>query len=375
MSQEKLVFDYPDPKTLHIKIDGDWRISAGLPSTDTIAVELGGHAGITQITFSAAPEIKWDSGLISFLFELSKECENKSIKVQHKGMPQNIQKLLALAVSGIQKEMPPKEPAGSFFEKVGGKVLQIKDSTLSVLDFVGQITFSFSRLVKGKAFFRRDDFTFIVQRCGVGALLLTTLISILTGVILAFVGAIQLKIFGAQVFIADMVGIGMVRVMGAVMTGVLMSGRTGSSFAAELGLMRANEEIDALTTLGVNPIEFLVVPRVLALVIMMPLLTIYANLMGIIGGFIVSTGMLGINPTEYINRTKDAISLNNFWVGLAHGFIFGILIAIAGCYHGIKCGRSSVNVGEAATSAVVSGIVSIVIATAVITYVCNVLGI
>ena len=375
MSQEKLVFDYPNPNTLQIKLAGDWRISAGFPSIDTITAELAGHSGITQITFSVSQIIKWDSGLISFLFELIKECEAKKVKVQKEGLPQNIQKLITLALTDRGRESPPKEADISFFEKVGDKALQVKESVLSVLDFLGQIAFSFGRLIKGKVFFRRDDFMFILQRCGFDALPLVSLISILLGVILAFVGAIQLSVFGAQIFIADMVGIGMVRVMGAVMTGVLMSGRTGSSFAAELGLMQANEEVDALKTLGVNPIEFLVLPRFLALVIMMPLLTIYADLMGILGGFIIGTGMLDINPVEYLNRTQGAVSLSNFWVGLVHSFVFGIIIAIAGCYYGIKCGKSAVDVGEAATKAVVSAIISLIIATAIITYVCQVLGV
>jgi phospholipid/cholesterol/gamma-HCH transport system permease protein len=375
MSPEKLVFEYPDPKTLHIKIDGDWRIPAGYPPIGRVAAEQGGHSGISHITFSVAPEIKWDSGLVSFLFELIKGCESKKITVQREGLPRDIQKLLVLVLAGGERKPPPKEPAVNFFEKVGGTVLEVKDSTLSVLDFLGQTAFSFSRFLKGKAYFRRDDFMYVLQRCGCDALPLVSLISILIGIILAFVGAIQLKIFGAQIFIADMVGIAMVRVMGAFMAAVLMSGRTGSSFAAELGLMRANEEIDALETLGVNPVEFLVLPRVLALVLMMPLLTIYADCMGIVGGFIVSTGMLDINPTEYLHRTRDAVRLTHLWIGLVHGLVFGVIIAMAGCYHGIKCGRSAVAVGAAATSAVVSSVIGIVIATAIITYICHVLGV
>jgi len=375
MPQEKLGFNYPDPNTLQIKLDGDWRILAGFPAVDEIAAELSRQTDITQITFSVSRIIKWDSGLVSFLFELIRQCESKKIKVQREGLPQDIQKLLTLALADNERKIPPQESASSFFEKVGDKFFQIKESVLSWLDFLGQITCSFGRLIKGKAYFRRNDFIFILQRCGFDALPLVSLISILIGVILAFVGAIQLKMFGAQVVIADMVGIAMVRVMGAVMTGVLMSGRTGASFAAELGIMQVNEEIDALKTLGVNPIEFLVVPRVLALIIMMPLLTIYADLMGILGGLIISTGMFGINRIEYLSRTQHAVALNNLWVGLVHSFVFGLIIAIAGCYRGIKCGRNAAAVGEATTSAAVSAIISIVIATAIITYICQILGV
>lgn len=159
------------------------------------------------------------------------------------------------------------------------------------------------------------------------------------------------------------------------MTAILMSGRTGASFAAELGIMQANEEIDALKTLGVSPAEFLIMPRVLALVIMMPLLTIYANLMGIAGGFIISTGVLGLNPVEYFNHTITAVKLNNLWLGLIQGFVFGIIIAVSGCYRGMQCERSSTGIGEATTSAVVTAITAIVIATAIITFVCQIIGV
>jgi phospholipid/cholesterol/gamma-HCH transport system permease protein len=155
----------------------------------------------------------------------------------------------------------------------------------------------------------------------------------------------------------------------------LMAGRTGASFAAELGLMQTNEEIDALRTLGVSPVEFLVIPRILALVIMMPLLTLYADLMGILGGFIISIGLLGLNPVEYWQHTQSSVTLGNLWVGLIHGFVFGIIIAVAGCFRGMQCRRSAVAVGEATTKAVVSAIISIVIATAIITFVCQVLGV
>jgi phospholipid/cholesterol/gamma-HCH transport system permease protein len=159
------------------------------------------------------------------------------------------------------------------------------------------------------------------------------------------------------------------------MTGIIMAGRTGASFAAELGIMQTNEEIDALRTLGISPVEFLVLPRVLALVLMMPLLTLYSDLMGILGGYAIGVGMLELNPIEYFLRTQAAVNLNNLWVGLLHSFVFGIIISLAGCFRGLQCGRSAAAVGESTTSAVVTGITCIVIATAIITYICQLLGI
>ena len=274
-----------------------------------------------------------------------------------------------------EKNISSQKVRESFLEKTGEKVLQIIESLRSGLDFLGDIAVSFGRVIAGKSYFRWDDFMLIVQRCGVETLPLVSLISLLVGMILAFVGAIQLKLFGAQIFISDMVGIAMVRVLAAVMTGIIVSGRIGASFAAELGMMQTNEEIDALKTLGVSPVEFLVIPRVLALVIMMPILTIYADLMGVLGGFIISAGMLNLNPVEYLNHTQHAVKLSYVWVGLIHSFVFGVIVAVAGCLRGIECERNAAGVGIATTSAVVTGITGIVIATAIITFICQLLGI
>jgi len=263
----------------------------------------------------------------------------------------------------------------SFFEEIGEKVLQIGKSLGRELDFLGDIAFSLGRLVTGKSFFRWDDFMLLVKRCGVDTLLLVSLISLLVGMILAFVASIQLKMFGAQIYISDIVGIAMVRVLSAVMTGIIVSGRIGASYAAELAMMQTNEEIDALKTLGVSPVEFLVVPRVLALVLMMPILTIYADFMGILGGFLISTMMFHLNPIEYLNHTQLSIKLSYLWIGLIHSFVFGVIIAVAGCLSGIECKRNAAGVGNATTSAVVNAITGLVIATAIITFICQVLGV
>lgn len=375
MLPEKLAFDYSIPKTLLIKLSGDWRISAGFHSADEVTSQLTSHSDIVQISFSVSKELKWDSGLISFLLKLIRECGHKDIRVACEGLPQEAQKLLALALKVHEKSISPQKACESFLEKSGQRVLQIDENVRSVLDFLGDIVVSFGRLIRGKAYFRLDDFMLIVKRCGVDTLLLVSLISLLVGMILAFVGSIQLKIFGAQIFISDLVGITMVRVLSAVMTGIIMSGRIGASFAAELGMMQTNEEIDALKTLGVSPVEFLVIPRVLALVIMIPILTIYADFMGILGGFVISVGMLNLNPVEYLNHTQQAVKLSYLWVGLFHSFVFGLIVAVSGCLYGIKCERNAAGVGIATTSAVVSGITGIVIATAIITFICQILGV
>jgi phospholipid/cholesterol/gamma-HCH transport system permease protein len=204
---------------------------------------------------------------------------------------------------------------------------------------------------------------------------IVTLISFLVGVILAFVGAVQLKQFGAQIYVADLVGIAMIREMGAMMTGIIMAGRTGAAFAAQLGTMKVTQEIDAFTTMGFSPLEFLVLPRVIALILMMPLLCLYSDVVGVLGGAAVGIGMLDLSWTVYFRETTQAISLRDLFGGVFKSVAYGVLIALSGCLRGIQCGNSSSAVGDAATSAVVTAIVAIVAACGVFAVVFYVLGI
>ena len=244
--------------------------------------------------------------------------------------------------------------------RIGTAVLAAWQGAWDMLGFMGDAVLACGRLVVGKARFRRVDLCIFVQECGVQALGIVTLIRFLIGLILAFMGAVQLRQFGAQVFVADLVGLGMTREMGAVMTGIIMAGRTGAAFAAQLGTMQVNEEIDALQTMGIPPMEFLVLPRMLALMLMMPLLCVYADLMGMLAGLLIGTGLLDLSLVEYINETRKAVHLVDCGLGLFKSVLFGALVALAGCLRGMQCGRSASAVGAAATSAVVTGIVWII---------------
>jgi phospholipid/cholesterol/gamma-HCH transport system permease protein len=246
---------------------------------------------------------------------------------------------------------------------------------MKTVAFVGQALVAFGKLLQGTARFRRSDLVLVIQECGAQALPIISLISFLVGLILAFIGAVQLQQFGAQIYIADLVGLGMARAMGAMMAAIIMAGRTGAAFAAQLGTMTVNEEIDALSTMGISPMEFLVLPRMLALMLMMPLLCLYANLMGILGGFVIGVGMLGLGSREYFNQTQAALDLTDFSVGLLNAVVYGVLVALAGCLRGMQCGQSASAVGEATTSAVVTALVWIIVATAILTIMYDVLGV
>jgi phospholipid/cholesterol/gamma-HCH transport system permease protein len=360
--------------TLFVKLSGDWKITEPLPTTADLEKALESAKGIRRITFDTKDLAGWDSGLLTFLIKIFEACSTAKIEVDKDGLPEGVRRLISLATAVPERKGARKEAKKeAFLSMVGGEAVAFYRSFLEILDFLGEASLAFARLLRGKAAFRRSDLWLLLQECGGQALPIVSLITLLVGLILAFVGAIQLKLFGAQVYVADIVAIAMVRVMGAIMTGIIMAGRTGAAFAAQIGTMQVNEEIDALETMGISPVDFLVLPRMIALIIMMPLLCLYADLMGILGGLIVGVGMLGINPIEYLNRTQETLTLTTLCIGLFHSAVFGVLVALAGCLRGMQCGRSASDVGYAATSAVVTGIISIIVATAIITFMCEVL--
>lgn len=241
--------------------------------------------------------------------------------------------------------------------------------------FVGEISVELIKLVTGRAHFLKRDLITALKQCGPQALPIITLISLLVGMILAFVGSLQLKKFGAEIYIANLVGIGMIREMGALMTAVAMTGRSGAAFAAELGSMQVNEEIDALTTFGISPTEFLVLPRLAAMILMLPLLCIYANMMGILGGAIVAISLFDLSFIQYINGVKSAVSITDVYIGLIKIVGYATLIGASSCLRGMQCGRKSTDVGNAVTSAVVTGFMLIILSDAIFTLLFNALGI
>jgi phospholipid/cholesterol/gamma-HCH transport system permease protein len=243
------------------------------------------------------------------------------------------------------------------------------------VEFLGQVTIAGARMVAMRARVPGRELLFLVQDSGARALPIVALISFLVGLILAFVGSVQLRRFGAQVYVADLVGLGMAREMGALMTGIIMAGRTGAAFAAQLGTMRVNEEVDALVTLGISPIEYLVLPRALALCLMMPLLCVFSDLIGIIGGGLVGVAALELGPSVYVTRTLAAISMGDFLLGVVKSAVFGVIVAVSGCLRGMQCRGSALAVGRATTSAVVTGIVAIVCADGLFAVICDALGI
>ena len=316
---------------------------------------------------------KWDSSLLVILYDLIKYLPK--VKVDTSDLPDGLKRLLALAFSVNRHPNAPPKNKISFLEQLGDLGLKIKSCFDNSISFLKEVCSSFGRWGTGRAVSRPIDFWLALDNCGPKAVGIVTLISFMVGLILAFVGALQLKSFGAQIYVASLVTIAMTRIMGAIMVGIIMAGRTGASYAAAIGTMQVNEELDALKTMGISKMDFLVLPRLLALTLAMPFLTILADLMGIIGGGFVGILMLDISPEEYWRFSVDAFNLTNFYVGIFHGFIFGIVIALCGCYFGIKTGRNADSVGLSTTKAVVFSIVWMIVMTGIITLICEVMDI
>ena len=369
-------FDWEPDNTLVVRIAGNWSITEGLPSTEELKRQIGMKSAPRRVSFDARQLGEWDSSLLTFLIKVTDFCRDKSITISKEGLPEGVSRLIDLSTAVPEKKDARKEVARPpFLSMVGEATLRAGKSADEMLAFIGEACLAFAKLIRGKARFRRSDLVLLIQECGAQALPIVSLISVLVGLILAFVGAVQLRLFGAQIYVADLVGIGMAREMGAMMTAIVMAGRTGAAFAAQLGTMEVNEEIDALKTLGISPMEFLVLPRMLALIFMLPLLCLYADLMGMLGGGIIGVGLLDISPMQYFNETRAALDLTQFIAGLIKAGVFGILVALSGCLRGMQCGRSASAVGEAATSAVVTAIVSIIVSDSILTVIYDRIGV
>lgn len=331
---------------------------------------------VRRLTFSGSALGDWDTGLPTFLAGLQKICTERGIAVDPSGLPQGVQRLLAMAFAVPELKAAARGEGGEgLLTRVGVAVIAFFRGAPEMLRFLGEIAFSLGRLLTGRARFRARDLWLEIEEVGPRALPIVSVISFLVGLILAYLGADQLRLVGAQIFIADLVAIGMVREIAALMTGIIIAGRTGAAFAAQLGTMQVNEEIDAFTALGISPIDYLVLPRLLALVLTVPLLTLYSAFVGMVAGLLVSVAIFDTGVFEYYNETVRALQLKHFIVGTAKGTVYGALVAYAGCLRGMQCGRSAEAVGEAATSAVVSAILLITVAASVLTIVFYRLGI
>jgi phospholipid/cholesterol/gamma-HCH transport system permease protein len=363
---------------LLVGLAGDWLARASLPGFGAVesAFAPGAPGPIKAMAFQTAGLGRWNSGLMTFILKCFELCKQKNVEFQSQTLPPGVSALLQMAEAVPEKKGAARSAARQpFLERLGLSAISTSSGAMSGITFGGESVIAFLKLLRRQAQFRWADTFLVMQECGPKALAIVALINFLVGMILAFMGATQLRQFGAAIYTADLVAIATVREMAAIMTGIIMCGRTGAAFAAQLGTMKVNQEIEAFQTFGFSPSEFLVLPRVLALIAMMPILVLFAILISILGGFLVATLMLHVTPTLYLNRTLEAITVTSFLLGIFKGTYFGVVVALTGCMRGIQCGTSAAAVGLATTSAVVTGITFIVASDGVFAVICNALGI
>ena len=350
---------------------GDWQLGH-TPDGASLCAAI--PADCKAITLFTGELKQWDSSLAVALLHLTRWCDQQQIALDTSAAVETLQQLLKLATAIPVYQNTSRHADSTLFVRMQKIITAQWLGFAHTLTFIGDISLAFINWLRGNAKTRKQDIVFFIDQSGPRALAIVTLIALLVGMILAYLGSVQLRQLGAQVYVADLVAIGMVREMGALMTAVIMAGRTGAAYAAQLGTMQVNEEIDALKTMGISTMEFLVLPRLLALVFIMPLLCIYADVIGMLGGALVATSM-DVNFSQYILQTQGAVDWMDITTGLVKSVFFGILIAIAGCQAGIDCGRNSDAVGMAATKAVVRAIVYLVVADAAFNILYDKLGI
>ena len=358
-----------------IALGGVWNLkgSARPKSTATLH-EVGSAGGITRVRCVAQDLGTWDSSLLLFLSEVDEWCHEHQVALDLQDLPEGVGSLIALA-KAVPEAQTKSGRAGhvSFLQQLGTWAIGQAGAFTAAAAFIGECVLSLRRIFAGKGKVDWRLFWLTLQESGAQALPIVGLISFLTGLILAFVASIQLRQFGAGIYVANLVAVAMAREMGAIMTGVIMAGRTGAAFAAQIGSMKVSEELDALDTLAISPMDFLVSPRVVALFLMMPLLGFYADLMGIAGGALVGLGVLNITLLQYWNQTVGSMGLEDIITGVVKAGVFGVIIALTGCQRGMNCQNNAAAVGNAATSAVVLAITWIVASDAIIDVILDVL--
>ena len=365
----------PD-NTLAVALAGDWLLGNALPGIEPVLENLRKSPAPAGIAFDTAELGDWDTVLVARLVSIRRDAEANGIAVDESGLPEGARQLLGLAFAVKEREGARRSARDiGVFEGIGEKTLRVVARSRDLLAFLGELVLSFGRLFRGKATYLRSDLVQYVQEAGAEALPIVSLISFLIGMIFAFVGVMQLENFGAGIYTADLVAVAMVREMAPIMTAIIMAGRTGAAYAAQIGTMKVNEEVDALTTLGMDPMDFLVTPRVIALIVMLPMLSLYGSLMGILGGTFVGLSMLDVSLVQYASQTVNSVGLNSLLGGLFKSVVYGSLVAIAGCQQGLACGNSAMAVGQSTTRAVVMSIVLIVVSASILTVIYINLGI
>ena len=355
-------------------VRGDWIAQSGRVPVFSADALRGGSAG-EAVAIDAAELGRWDSGLVAFLWDVKRSAAKAGLAVDWDTLPDAARKLLALLPGALDRPEPARRRVFRPLNWLGGKTIGMFTEIGILSEMLTATVGGGLRAAIGKALTRAVDLLADIRAAGPSALIIVSVVNFLIGAILAFVGAVQLRKFAADIFVANLVGLALVREMAAVMTAIVMAGRTGGAYAARIATMRGNEELDALEVVGIPVSDYLILPSVLALVFTMPLLYLYGCLIGIFGGLLVSVGMLNITTLGFVHQTLDAIPFSQFVFGFVKSIAFAAMIGVTSCRIGLQAGRSAADVGVAATRAVVVGIVGVIAMDAVFAVAADVVGI
>jgi phospholipid/cholesterol/gamma-HCH transport system permease protein len=356
-----------------LALSGDWIAQSGrIPEFPADALAQLGRGQTLALDIAGVG--RWDSGLIEFLWDARRAAIEAGLAVDTAGLPDSARKLLGLLPDRVTEPKPAPRRRFNPLYWLGGQTVVLLTEVGAVSFLLAATATGGARAVSGRARMRAVDLLGNVRDAGPSALIIVSVVNFLIGAILAFVGAVQLRKFAADIYVANLVGLALVREMAAVMTAIVMAGRTGGAYAARIATMQGNEEIDALQVIGIPVSDYIVLPSILALVFTMPFLYLYGCLVGMLGGFVVSIAMLDITGPGYLAQTLDAVPLDQFAFGFVKSIAFAILIGVTSCQIGLKAGRSAADVGVAATRAVVTGIVGVIALDAVFAVLADVVG-
>ncbi|GBR55161.1 ABC transporter permease [Acetobacter oryzoeni] len=356
-----------------LSIEGAWTVQAGGTTPfpqDKLPVEPGHilHIDTTGLK-------NWDSAFVAFLWDVKQAASKAQLHFDEQNLPAPAQRLLALLPDApAEPAQPPRNNEG-IFAQVGDATLNGLAETGTVSELALETAKGAAQAVRGKSAMRMKDLLLDIWNAGPDALLIVGIVNFLVGAILAFVGLVELRKFAAEIYVTDLVGIACAREISAIMTAIIMAGRTGGAYAARISTMLGNEEIDALQVFGIPISSYILLPSIVSLALMMPLLYLYGTIIAIFGGFAVSMSMMDVSPIGYWISTFDGVELKEFIFGFIKSFFFASFIALAACRVGLKAGRSAADVGVAATRAVVIGIVGIIAMDAIFAVIANALGI
>jgi phospholipid/cholesterol/gamma-HCH transport system permease protein len=361
---------------LTVAVGGAWTIG-GSGHLDDLAAGLR-PGGARDVVIDLAAVTRLDSAGAWLLFRTAARLRDMGVAVDFANVSARHRPLLDIVAEsdrdGVDEPDPPNALI-ALLERTGRASAEIGSKAVELLNFVGMVTVALGRALRSPKRFRPKALVTQIEQTGLNALPIVGLLTFLVGVVLAYLMSDQLKQFGAEVFTVNLVGLSMLREVGVLITAIMIAGRSGSAFTAQIGTMKVNEEIDAMGTLGLDPIEVLVLPRVIALMITLPLLTFFADIMGILGGGVMTVLALELSPAQFVTALKDAIDLDDFMVGMVKAPVHAFIIAIVGCYEGLKVQRTAESVGRQTTVSVVESIFLVIVATALFSILFSILGI